>query len=580
MMSERSNNCVEVRAFLVDRAVGQADDVGAKSVRQHLAACPACCLYASQLVDTVRRLDAAPSICPSDEFDYKLHLRLKREQRLEQSWQGAVLAMVAAGLRRLRQFQMGAAVYPLVALSVAYVLWTTLTREPQLQLSASSYSGRPGILRLWEATERGEVQQALLQMEAFAANEIGWVAKVPGNPYQPEDVPEPPVLTRYVTLPEMGHEILWEAPEVPRDWQQLARLPDPPIVPLPAKVVEGISGYTLARARFATVRNANPLLSGAISRGIFWLCRNQAPNGYWQANEAEPTSYSRSEVTAAAALALMQSGFSPSAGDKPSQHLKRALTWLVRQKRDDGFFAAPGPRQLHAQALTIVALSEALRLTDREACSGRFLPLVSEAVAALVGRQAPAGGWGNAELTAMALAAISSARAVGVPVEKISTDAAIAWLAAHRERRSSEVLASIESRHATPEDDLAYAVIGEVLCTEEALWQLPARAEIAMTGLAQAPVIWGSGNFFRWYGATLAAYRLGGRFWQEWRAKLLVELISHQDGWARGAEKSGTAGSWEAHGLCRPAGRAYSTAMVILTLTATCGHSPLYGSVK
>lgn len=579
-MGENGKRCSDMRVLLADCAFGEADDAAAGRIREHLATCGACRNYADELSASVRRLDAAPSIQPSEGFDRSLRIRLKQERRLEQPRGAVVLAVLAAGLRRLRRFELGAAVYPLAALSIAYVLWAMLTREPELHLTTSPYPGRPGVLRLWQPAERAETQRALVRMETLAADDAAWALEAADNPYQPEIAPEPPVLTRYATLPEMGHETPSEPPEVPPDWERLANLPDPPIVPLPAKVIEGPSGYALARARFATIRNANPLLSGAISRGILWLCRNQAPEGFWQAGESGAADYSQSEATAAAALAFMQAGFSPSGKDKPSRHLKLALTWLVRQRRDDGFFAPPGRRQLHAQALTVAALSEALRLTDREVCSARFPVLAREALSALVERRAPSGGWGDAELTAMAVMAMGAARSAGVPVENAAKDAAVAWLAAYRQRKSSGILASVDSRRPTPEQDATYAAIGEMLCTDEATWRSAASAEAAVTELAHAPVVWGAGDFFRWYGATLAAYRLDGRFWQGWRAELLVQLISHQEGWQRAAQNAAHAGSWEPHGVCRHAGRAYSTAMAVLALTATCGHSPLYGSVK
>ena len=347
----------------------------------------------------------------------------------------------------------------------------------------------------------------------------------------------------------------------------------------------GAGGPALARARFNTIKNSDAYLHGSIARGLVWLMRNQERDGRWTGSAGRGVrraeAYSDPEVTAAVALAFMQSGFTPSGRSAPSRRLRAALTWLVRQRRPDHTFAPPGARQIHTQAMVITALSEAMRLTDREVVRSRFRHIIRSALAVLMRRQGRSGEWQGPELTAMALMATGSARAAGFAVNADAQKLALAWLVGYRKSRSGTAMASLGPQ-ADGGTAVAYAGIGEVLGSDN-LFEGAAQG-VEIEGVAKeleaAPVVWESGDFFRWYAGTLVAYRLNGSFWQRWRSGLLLQLIPRQRGAAGSRKAAALRGSWAPHGLCRSSGRSYTTALAVLSLAATCGHSPVYGSAK
>jgi hypothetical protein len=277
-----------------------------------------------------------------------------------------------------------------------------------------------------------------------------------------------------------------------------------------------------------------------------------------------------------ACLAYQQAGFAVDGRRRPEIQLRRGLSWLVRQQGGDGLFARRGARRIHAQAAALTALSDALRLTERRRVRERIRPVVERAATALIKQQTASGSWGgDAELTAMALLATSSARAAGLGVEARAHRAAIAWMRKY-ESRYREGIYAVTAPDAPSGKSAAYATVAKLLTHGGGGRLDRARAN---ERLRTVPVVWGSGEFYRWYAATLAAYRLDGELWrQKWKPMVVLNLVPRQRGWPdRGARRTVERGSWPAHGACEKAGSAYTTSLAVLTLTATCGHAPVYG---
>jgi hypothetical protein len=568
-----------MEALLVDRAVGRLDEAGRAALDEHLAVCPRCRERGAELADAVRRLDEVPSVDVSPEFDARLAAALKAERSRAHLGRTAAVAALAAVWHRLRRFELGAAVYPLVGLAMVCLGWAMLTRGPEAPVAGGRYEGPHGRLALVAPSPRGEERLERLAREA--EEELDEVAV---RVYEPA-LPEPELIAAEPRpfRVERGEEPALVVPEpVTREkirdlLMQTDREPEPRAERLPAG---GPRGSTLARARFVTIKNEKAYLRLAVSRGLLWLCRHQDREGYWRGG-AGRSAYTRQEVTAAAVLAFMESGFTAQGTSRPSRHLRAALQWLLNQKTENGMFAASGPRRLHAQAMACAALSEALRLCDSEELREQYRPVVEEALAALMSRQSSTGVWGDedAELTTLALVASGTARAAGLAVEARAHDLALAWLAEYREGMPEEVYASAEPG-ARARRGVGYAGIAQVLTAPKTTWSGERVLGRLERELAREAVRWESGEFFRWYVGTLAAYRLDGRFWQAWRRRLLVQLVPRQRRASRSRSERQLRGSWDAHGTCAKAGRAYATAMGVLTLTASCGHSPVYGSAK
>jgi len=560
-MSNETKRCEEIRGLLADRALGQLDAGAAGSVERHLADCAACREYAGQVESALGLVEPAPSITPSDDFDAELSVRIEAERERERAERTTALTVLVAAFQHLRRLGVGAAIYVVVGLALGYVAGSMIPRA-----TTTPGTGEPKVFGLWNLPERQARREAPSPAMKPNAKDLELAGP---DLFVPEMIDlevaafEPPPLRM-----DAAEEPL-ESIEDPKTIAELRSLPvSARRLILPSG---GPGGSALARARRSTIRNSK--LRGLISAGLVWLCRNQGRSGSWTAGPDSP--YSDVEVTAAGALAFMESGFAPSGKSRVCRNLRGALTWLIRQKRRAGRFEVSGRRRLPAQALAVTALSEALRLSDRETIRRRFRPVVQAALEALVESQGQDGKWGNAEQTTMVLMAMGAARGAGLAVDAPSHELAVRWLDAYGDRSDEDASLPPSARGG---ESASYAIIGGVLGEAESVLGSSEAATHAGRSLAgpESQVVWAAGDFFRWYAATLAAYRLDGYYWHRWNRELCRQLVSRSA--QRPARAGEIRGSWEPHGASEKAGRAYCTAMAVCSLAASHGHSPVYGS--
>ena len=557
-------NCKIARGMIDDAALGQLTDAERAALMSHAAVCAECGQHLRTAMQTVDILNKAPSIKSSPGFDAYLAAALRKERTMARVQTAATLAIVA---HRMRRLSLSAAVYLLAIICIGYVVW--LVAFPKRSIGPSPDAIGPHGVSI-VAPQNNPAKLVAIDEVVM---EKPWPVEDPYDARMPElediaaDMPSP------VLSPE---------PQVamvePRTLEELEQLPEPP-----ARLINlhsAPSGSALARARFTTVKNARPHLRTAITQGLGWLADNQRPDGHWSAGDGASAGYTDIEVTATAALAFMECGFTPSGQDDNSLRLRKALMWMLRQKRVDGMFGEPGRRQIHAQAMVCAALSEATRLADRETFRRRFSSEIQDGVNALAGAQTISGAWGaeDTETTAIALLSMGASRAAGFQVPVQNLNAALAWLDGYQRSFETQGYASHEAGYRTGKG-ASYSSIAKVLMGSGAESDL--RSSTQPSGeIGTSPVVWETGDFFRWYSATLAAYQLDGQAWQKWRDNVLVQLISNQDGGVRVRSIPRNRGSWEPAGACKGSGRVYATSMAVLTLSATCGHSPVYGGTK
>jgi hypothetical protein len=575
--------CDEIQELLVDRALGQLGEHTLHLTAEHLRTCPACRARADEVDGTVGRLDALPSVVPSAGFEASLAQRLDAERRSEAARAAGMAAVVARLWRRWRRFELGAAVYPLAVLALMYVFWAWASPRPRTQETPWYERGPQGdIIVLFDdnyAPERAE--RALAEIEAKGVAALATPRFAECDPYDPARDEEPSVED-----PQVSIEVEFPDPPtvVEREPEPTPGLP--PSDKAPTTLPPGRrGGRELAMSRFRAIQNAHRYVRVPVTLGLNWLGRHQQEDGRWRsagpgAKRSRDSAYTDVEVTAMACLAYQQAGFSVEGKRGPNMQLRRGLSWLVRQQRTDGFFAKPGPRQVQAQAAVVAVLSDAIRLADGEKIRARIEPVVGRGLDALMRRQTQSGDWGRGdpEIAVMALIGTSAARAAGLAVEAEPHRSAIAWLRDYRQRHQGSVVASLAPESKAGKST-AYAAVAEVLTPGD----LPnVDLSAARRQIDTMPVVWGTGEFYRWYVATLAAYRLDGEEWRsKWRPMAILNLVRNQSGWSkRRAASKADLGSWPAHGACESAGAAYSTSLGVLTLIATCGHSPVYSGAK
>ncbi len=578
-MNEPNANCLKTRGLLADCTAGEIDRENAPEIDEHLESCSACRKHAAELRATGKLLELAPDTKPSPGFDTRLAEKIQAV-RLEQARQRVgLIGLIAVAARRVRRFGLGAAVYPLVALTMAYVAWAMVHHDagparPPVPVEFDSGIRLAHPRRLDRPAERDE------------PTELAHIDEPDFVDLMRESIPDLTELD-FPLEDELlaSRELEYPAPYMPRDAdperevEELELEPDPQQPPIeyddrpPVLPVGGPGGSALARARYTTIRNSR--LRPVVWSGLLWLIRNQEEDGSWRAESG--SDYSDIELTAAGALALMQAGYSPSGQSRAALRLRSALSWLTRQEQGDGTFGVTGKRRVHAQAMAVAALSEASRLTDGPAIRERFQPLVARCLDRLVEYQDRSGKWDDLETTTLALLATGAARAAGASVPAEHHRRALAWLSDYEPDYDSTVLVSRPGT-TEPEEDISFVPIARVLAADRDLLGSAEAARATARRLATASVVWEHGDFFRWYTGTVAAYRLGGEPWQQWRARLLHELIAK--GWHVDSREPGYRGSWLPHGDSTHAGRCYGTAMAVLSITATYGHSPVYGGTQ
>jgi hypothetical protein len=266
--------------------------------------------------------------------------------------------------------------------------------------------------------------------------------------------------------------------------------------------------------------------------------------------------------TAAVVLALLGDGHTPGQG-RFGGACSGGLRWLMAQQGSDG---RVGTAAEINHALATVALVEAYGMT-REPAYGRAAQRAAGSILGSGGRFRPSG---DEATMAFQMTALRLGELVGLDVPSTAARALRTALAAPD--TSPGVLARA--------DDLPpYAVTGPLLSSlyltgkgtaadaadEDALRSVVSR-------LVNYRPEWRSGDTFYWYCGTDVMHQFGGTAWRLWNESLKQTLVEHQ------SLKGSGMGSWDPKGgLCRRAGRVFSTALSALALESYYRYLPPEG---
>lgn len=231
-------------------------------------------------------------------------------------------------------------------------------------------------------------------------------------------------------------------------------------------------------------------------------------------------------VTALALLPFLGAGYTPLSKDVYvidggdwcfGAEIRKGLTWLIRDQRDDGTFRSIGEGALDP-ALAAFALSEAYGLT---ADASLRVP-AERAVDALLRMQGPDGRWDGPGPTAWAILALRSARDSELLVDPAALNRAL--LAAGDSGGPGRALARI-------------------LLRKEGIQEAHALLEEGRTGTAQSPTWWYFSSLALWAQDGHPERPWGSRPGPEWRAwsrilhEKLVPLI-REDGSVEGSSRA------------------------------------------
>lgn len=343
----------------------------------------------------------------------------------------------------------------------------------------------------------------------------------------------------------------------------------------------------------------------AVEMALQWLAANQHPQGYWDASahgagnvrvdernldtrgaevkEVIPGTRADAGVTALALLAFLGAGQTQDEGDY-TDNVGRAVTWLVKQQRDDGFLGGNASHyaRMYSHAMATYALAEAYGMRNSKYVTSEIRESLRKAVAYILAMQSPEdGGWryvrgtrSDMSIFGWNLMALKSAEIAGIKVPSEAKDLMIDFLRKRSLGKNSGLAAyHVDTKVAQTEPTAT--MTAEALFCKQMLGlprQHPSSAE-AIEFLQQHLPTRSEYDVYYWYYGTLAVYQYGGNTWTVWNNRLRDMLVTDQrlTGPLRGSWDP--KGRWGGYG-----GRVYSTAMSALCLEVYYRFLPLYKS--
>ncbi len=347
----------------------------------------------------------------------------------------------------------------------------------------------------------------------------------------------------------------------------------------------------------------------AVEGSLKWLALHQSPEGFWDADgylsqcpegdqcrgrgagrtvddrgneRVDGFSQADAGVTGLVILAFLGAGYTHEEGPYADQ-VDRALSWLIRNQRSDGYLGAGAARfeQMYCHAIATYAMAEALGMqTDRTSDRRLRVPL-QRAVGYIVSQQSQIdGGWryekgqrSDMSMFGWQLMALKSAEIAGIPTPEASRKLMIQFLKERslgpRKGLAAYRVVEKEFTQLPP----THSMTAEALFCKQMLGmkrENEASLEAVEFVMAKRPSR-ETEDIYYWYYATLALYQFGGNEWRLWNADLREYLIRDQRTTGHAAGSWDPKGPWGVYG-----GRVFQTALSTLSLEVYYRFLPLY----
>lgn len=327
----------------------------------------------------------------------------------------------------------------------------------------------------------------------------------------------------------------------------------------------------------------------AVEASLKWLASQQNAEGYWDADEHGAGTVKTDEngvdrqnagkhadtgVTALALLSFLAAGYTHDNGPY-SDNVGRAIQWLVKQQRTDGYLGGKATHfeQMYCHGIATYALAEAFAMAPG---SSEFLqePLLRAVEYVLNNQNQTDGGWryvknqqSDMSMFGWQLMAIKSAELGGMTISSEAKQLMVKFL---RDRSRGQQRGLAGYRQDTPPTPTMTA---EALFSKQMLGMERdnAASKEAVDYLLQNLPTRREYNVYYWYYGTLAMFQYGGEPWEKWNGALRDRLIVDQ------IKTGANAGSWDPDPTWgRYGGRIYSTAVSTLCLEVYYRFLPLY----
>ncbi|MEX0715116.1 MAG: prenyltransferase/squalene oxidase repeat-containing protein [Planctomycetaceae bacterium] len=338
-----------------------------------------------------------------------------------------------------------------------------------------------------------------------------------------------------------------------------------------------IAGLALISPRAALAQDDGHLraqrqqVDAAIVRALEYLADRQRPSGAWTLqNEGEATS-----ATSLAVMAFLAAGHVPGEGPY-GDRISRGIDWVVAQQQPNGLLVSErGHGPMYSHGIATLMLAEAAGMTDEQsakplrAALERAIKLILESQNVNKSRM-HAGGWryqprssdSDLSVTAWQLLALRAAKNLGCDVPAENIDRAVEYVKRLSVADSGGF--GYQSPHSPSPVRAGTGILALEICGDHHAPESMAAAEYLLT----RPLRYNTHYYF--YGAyycTVGMFQVGGKYWEETRDLVAVDLIRHQE----------RDGSWTARtGGERSAGLIYSTSMAVLALSVEYQYLPIY----
>ena len=308
----------------------------------------------------------------------------------------------------------------------------------------------------------------------------------------------------------------------------------------------------------------------AIIAAIEWLSKVQEEDGRWDTRKYQAETDYDVGGTALALLCYYGWGARHDQLGKYQNNVKNALSWLLKQQREDGSLARRG--MMYSHAIATIALCEAYGITKDQQIKSAAVAAINYTINS---QHQQRGGWryspgqdSDTSVTGWQFMALHSARMAGIDIPERPFELARRWLDFAGGGEKGGLYG-----YQSPKDISRAMVATGMFCRQLDLVPPSNEKMVESANLMKRyPIRNNNPDLYYVYYGTLALYQHQGSIWEEWNNNLKEILPEIQ------IKTGELAGSWDlSRSNTKGGGRIASTTLSILSLEVYYRILPMYG---